>query len=98
MTNANLIEIEIATDSPSYGISALLTEAGLIPATGDIVELPVPDETPDADPDQFLVMQRFWKTRWIEDGKLQITGVLLVLANEGSYERRCLFQRGTFQT
>lgn len=93
----NLIEIEIATDSPAYGVSVLLTQPGVIPALGDVIELPVPEETPDDDPTPLLVMHRFYKTRWIEEGKLQITGVLLYLADEESYERRCLFQRGTFQ-
>lgn len=90
----NLIEIEIGADSSTYGVSALLTEPGLIPTIGDVIELPVPAETPDADPFPLLVCGRFFKTRWIEEGKLQVTGVLLYLADERTLTKRCLFKTG----
>lgn len=90
----SLIQIQLASDAPSHDLSELLTEPNLVPGVGDIIEMPIPAGTPIVEPPTFLVYDRRFQTRWLDDGKLQITGVLLFLVEPETVAEGYLFRKG----
>jgi hypothetical protein len=89
----SFIQVKLASDAPSHDLSELLTEPNLVPGVGDIIEMPIPDGTPIVEPVTFVVYERQFKTRWLDDGKLQVVGVLLFLVEPESVAEGCLFRR-----